>query len=117
MSWRDDPILTGIVKELQEKHKCHTAILYGSRARGDHTEASDYDVMGVRKNGAKLRIAEKKNRSYLDIFIFPEKELKGGGDRRLYMKEGIVLFEKSKYGSKFLKRLEKISKKDIQPLP
>ncbi len=112
-----DPILKGIIKLLREKHHCHTAILYGSRARGDATKTSDYDVMGVIKGGTRFRIAKKQKGTYLDIFIFPEKELRGKNDRHLYMKEGVVLFEHSGFGSKFIKRLEKISKKDSNPLP
>jgi len=71
-----DPFLVELVQELIDKNKCHTVILYGSRARGDATPQSDYDLMGVRKSGKKYRVAEKRNGIYLDIFVYPEMDLK-----------------------------------------
>jgi predicted nucleotidyltransferase len=111
-----DSTLKFIVSELRLKYHCHTAILYGSRARGDATKSSDYDVLGVTQKGRKFRIAKKKNNRYLDVFIYPEKDLKRLGDRHLYMREGVVLFEKNKYGARLLKRLEKVVKRDPRPL-
>ena len=73
--------------------------------------------MGVKKTGPKFRIARKQKGAYLDIFVFSEKDLKGVGDRHLYMREGVILYEKDRYGSKFLRRLEKVLKKDNKPLP
>lgn len=55
----NDLVLKQLVYELIKKHRCHTVILYGSRARGDFTEQSDYDLMGVKKTGKKYRVAEK----------------------------------------------------------
>jgi len=69
-----DILLDALVKELINEHKCHTVILYGSRARGDATLQSDYDLMGVRKSGRKYRIARKQGGFYIDIFVYPEKE-------------------------------------------
>lgn len=68
--------LQKVIDLLTKKYKCHTVILYGSRARGDATSASDYDIMGVRKSGKKLRLAKMFNESFLDVFIFSEKDLK-----------------------------------------
>lgn len=113
----EDIYLENAVKELIQKYKCHTVLLYGSRARGDATEKSDYDLMGVRKKGKKLRLAEKRNGFYFDLFIFPEIDLKTVKADHLYMKDSMVLFEEGKFGSQFLRKLKTIAKKPFQPLP
>lgn len=112
-----DLLLERVVNELIKKHKCHTVLLYGSRARGDATERSDYDLMGVRKGGSKFRIAERRDGSYLDVFVFPERDLKKVTEDHLYMKEAKVLIEKHEFGSQFVKKLKVVAKKPVQPLP
>jgi predicted nucleotidyltransferase len=102
----DHPILKQIISELTIKFKCHTVLLYGSHARGDATPKSDYDVMGVRKSGKKVRLAEKRNGVYLDISVFPEMDLKQVGESHLYLKGAPVLFQKGKFGDLFYKSLE-----------
>ena len=56
---RPDPHLTRFIREMNTAHRCHTVILYGSRARGDATAASDYDPIGFRKSGAAIRDARR----------------------------------------------------------
>lgn len=113
----EDPLLTKIVEKLVKKHKCHTVLLYRSRARGDATDQSDYDVMGVCKTGKKFRVAEKRKGVYLDLFIFPEKDLKELGENHLYMLGSKILYEKSHFGSNFLQRLDAAGKIKYKPLP
>ena len=48
-----DPVLQQIIDELRATHGCHTFILYGSRARGDFTPSSDYDILGIRPSGVR----------------------------------------------------------------
>jgi predicted nucleotidyltransferase len=45
---------------MQALYGCHTVILYGSRARGDATAESDYDVLGVRDSGEAIRDARPR---------------------------------------------------------
>jgi predicted nucleotidyltransferase len=71
----NDPIITSIVKELRDIHRCHTVVLYGSRARGLATPTSDCDVVGIRRRGQKLRIAKKQKGFFWDVFVYPEKDL------------------------------------------
>lgn len=113
----DDPILEKIVNELVGKHRCHTVLLYGSRARGQETAKSDYDVMGVRKSGKKFRVARKQDGFYLDLFVFNEKDLKKVGENHLYMLPARILFQKDNYGTQFLRRLKAASKRPHKPLP
>lgn len=73
----NDIVLQSIITELTSLHDCHTIILYGSRARGDFTSTSDYDVAGITKSGEKKRIArfDETHKVYHDIFIYPESAL------------------------------------------
>ncbi len=112
-----DPFLTELTQELIKKHKCHTVILYGSRARGDATAKSDYDLMGVRKSGKKYRVAEKRDGIYLDIFVYPEKDLKKIGEEHLCMDGAKILYEQGKFGTDFLKKLKAATKKKHMSLP
>lgn len=112
-----DPFLQILVDELIRKHQCHSVILYGSRARGDATATSDYDLMGVRKTGQTYRSAEKRDGQYLDIFVYPEKELKQVGEHHLHFLGAKVLHDKNSFGANFLKKVKAASKKKHVPLP
>ena len=111
----ENPILEQIVDELIEKFKCHTVLLYGSHARGDATSQSDYDVMGVRKRGKKFRLAEKRNGIYIDLVVFPEADLRRVGENHLYLKGAKVLFQKQKFGDRFLRKLGVALRKPCKP--
>lgn len=100
-------ILSKLVQDLRRKHKCHTLILYGSRARGEGNAASDYDLIGFRKSGAMVvHDARKIGRTYLDAFIYPEKFAKA--PELLRARDGIVLFQQGKFGDRLLARLERL---------
>jgi hypothetical protein len=73
--------------------------------------------MGVRKSGEKYRVVEKRDGIYLDIFVYPEKDLKKVGDEHLYMNGAKVLYEQGKFGTDFLKKLKAVAKKKDKPLP
>jgi predicted nucleotidyltransferase len=47
----NDERLLKIAQDLQAKHQCHTIILYGSRARDEPTNTSDYDIIAIREQG------------------------------------------------------------------
>ena len=112
----ENPVLKQIVNELINEFKCHTVLLYGSHARGDGTPKSDYDVMGVRKSSKKFRLAEKRNGDDLDLLIFPEKDLKQVGESHLYLKDAKVLFQKKRFGDRFLRKLGVALRKPYKPL-
>lgn len=117
MNFSKDPVLTAIVRHLTDKYKCHTVILYGSRARGSTTATSDYDVVGVRSRGTKTRVAKKQNGFYWDVFVYSEKELRKLGNEQMGWRDAIVLVEKKNYGRNLVKRLTKLVTKPYKPLP
>lgn len=47
MGQRADSRITDFVEKVREKYRITQALLFGSRARGDHLTDSDYDVLLV----------------------------------------------------------------------
>ena len=117
MSQLIDPVLRSIVHTLETKFKCHTIILYGSRARGLHSKTSDYDVLGIRKSGSKTRIAKFQDGFYWDVFVYSEKDLVKFESNAWTWKNPILIFEKGAYGKKFLQRLNIFFKRPFKALP
>ena len=113
----DEQILDSIIKELKIKHRCHTVVLYGSRARGQTTLTSDYDVIGVCKRGAKTRIAKKQRGQYWDVFVYPEKDLRKLTEQHLSWKHARVIYENGTYGRRLLKKIENLLKKPFKRHP
>jgi hypothetical protein len=112
-----DPVLTDIIRELKKKHRCHTILLCGSRARGLVTSTSDYDVVGVRRSGEKTRLAKKKNGAYWDVSIHPEKSLQKLHDGHFGWKDAQLLYSESNYGRQLLCRVAAHIKKPFKPNP
>jgi predicted nucleotidyltransferase len=102
-----DIVIDEIVTDLRNKYKCHCIILYGSRARGDFTSKSDYDVLGINAKGKKTRIAEydKKHNIFKDIFVVSEKELWDSEDEYFRLSDGICLVDEKSFGKKLLKKI------------
>jgi predicted nucleotidyltransferase len=112
-----------IVDELKSIYHCHTVILYGSRARGDYTATSDYDVAGISSSGEKKRIArfDEKHNVYHDIFIYPENDFSSLKEEHLTMADGVVIIDHNDFGKNLILKLrqmfeesESISKDEIQ---
>ena len=58
-------------KHLKEEFGCHTAILYGSRARSDWDAASDIDIIAFRDIGETGQVAHRWQKLFLDMFLDP----------------------------------------------
>ena len=104
----NDAVLNQIVDELKTEHHCHVVILYGSRGRCDHTSTSDYDVLGVVKEGQQKRIArfDQKNNVYLDIFVYPESFFSPLKEEHLHLADGVVILDGDEFGKKLLETLK-----------
>jgi hypothetical protein len=108
--------LEALVAELRDTHGCHTIILYGSRARGDWTTESDYDVVGIRDRGPAFRDARPWRGSFLDAFIYPESAVTAASDERLHWLGGRVLTERGDLGRRLLAGLAAIEAAGPGPL-
>jgi hypothetical protein len=97
-----------IATMLLEDHRCHTAILYGSHARGDPAPGSDYDVAGFADVQAIRRVTGPWRDSYLDIFIHPQSTLDKPTEEMLYLRDGVVLFQQRGCGDGLLRQLDEI---------
>ena len=113
MSFEIDSVLKTIIDELKTKYHCHTIILYGSRARGDHTSTSDYDVAGISSTKEQKRIArfDEEYHVYHDLFIYPEDNFASLTEEHLKMADGIVVVDKDDFGKNLLLKLQQMMDK------
>lgn len=116
--YQQDEVISKIIEELKQTYQCHTIILYGSRARGDHTSTSDYDIAGVSDSILSkqwLARFDEAHQVFHDIFIFPTNELYEPNDSHLQMSDGIVLIEKNGFGSRLLNQLNTLINTPLTP--
>lgn len=109
-----DRLLERFARELRDQYGCHTVILYGSRARGTASAASDYDLIGFRRTGAVIHEARKAHGKYLDAFICPDQRTRPSALVRV--RGGRVLFQKGQFGSRFLARVERAYARGPKPI-
>jgi predicted nucleotidyltransferase len=100
-----------------EEHRCHTAVIYGSWARGDATPASDVDLLFVRETGATVRDARVVGGVYLDAFVYPESALDTLDPSFLRILDGVVLRERDGVGSELLARVGEMHHRGPPPMP
>lgn len=112
-----DPLLDKIQQELVNNYKCHTIILYGSRARGDNAETSDYDIVALREKGDLERDCRFIDGVYLDIFIYSENIVQNPDNYLMRIKDGIVLRQKDNLGNTLLQKIHTIFNAGPAPTP
>src|SRR4051812_49255729 len=95
--------------DVMRAHGCHTAILYGSWARGQAGPESDLDVLYVREAGSAFRDARVIEGSYLDGFIYPESDLAVPNPELLRVLGGRVLCEANGFGTALLAKLQELN--------
>jgi len=106
---------TELINELVSEKNCHTIILYGSFARGDHNTNSDIDVIGIVQKGEFHRIVRTFNGFVLDVFIYSEENLPSA-DKLLQISNGAVLLEKDSLGTDLIRNVKAILN-EPPPLP
>lgn len=97
-----DPQLDKFVRILEDEHHCHTILLYGSRATGTHSPSSDYDMLGIRREGEDSRDARFVDGHFLDAFIRTEKTIADGPHGFLHVRGAIVLRDPHGMGARLL---------------
>jgi predicted nucleotidyltransferase len=112
----EDPRFALLVKEMHERHGCHTVVLYGSRARGDFREDSDYDVVGVRDHGKATRDARVWEGAFLDAFIYPAIDLIVLEPGLARLAGGLVLCDWDGMGSDLVERATELASEPVEAL-
>lgn len=102
----NEELIESLREDLRLTYGCHTAILYGSRARDDWDSTSDIDVIAFRDTGEHLRVASRWNGVFLDLFVHTEDDEADPSWVRI--NGGRVLFQKDGLGDKVLERVKAI---------
>ncbi|HEX6767354.1 MAG TPA: nucleotidyltransferase domain-containing protein [Polyangiaceae bacterium] len=97
-------------------HGCHTAVLYGSWARGQATAQSDLDLLCVRREGPNLRDARIVDGVYVDAFISTEASLETPEPALMRVRGGCVLCEADDCGTRLLEKLEAMHERGPEPM-
>ncbi|TAK73122.1 MAG: nucleotidyltransferase domain-containing protein [Gammaproteobacteria bacterium] len=106
----NDPLLKIIKRDIINTYKCHTIILYGSRARGEATTTSDYDILAIRDKGNLERDCRFFEGFYLDVFIYAEDAVKNPDASLIRIKDGVALCQKDNIGDELLSKVKAIFK-------
>ena len=105
-----------LASQVLEAHACHTAILYGSHARGQATANSDVDLLCVRDQGPAVRDARLVDGVYLDAFVYPESAFDTLEPSLLRIAGGVVLRERDGFGAALLGRVQALHERGPEPL-
>lgn len=104
---------------IKQRYEVHTIILYGSRARGDWDNNSDYDIFGISDNGDGRSDYLFLDEEYLDIKVYPIKKL-DNIESFVYQKPelycGRVLCQRNTIGSEFMNVFIEIYRRGPNPL-
>jgi hypothetical protein len=113
----DRQAIDRLAVQVMEVHRCHTAILYGSWARGDATPDSDVDLLCVRETGTAVRDARVAGAVYLDVFVYPESALETLDPSFLRILGGSVVRERDGFGAALLARVRELDDRGPTAMP
>ena len=95
---KTDKILSGITEILQKYSEVTRAVLYGSRARGDNGERSDYDIAifgsVFPKSKALIAADMEELPTLLKIDVIYFNELEEGKFKENIKKDGIIFYDR-----------------------
>ena len=95
-SGEQQDLLDRLCSYLKDHFSCETAILYGSRARGDWDHASDIDVLAFGSAGETPHVAHRWEDLFLDLFLYPSRTNPTSDWLRIH--DGLVLFQNATDG-------------------
>lgn len=110
-----DP-LAEIRRVLVDRYGCHTVLLYGSRAHGDVRPGSDWDVLGVRAEGATVREVRPIGDGWLDAFVHDEAHFATLDEGSLRFLAGKVLVDARGFAAQLLVRVAAFERQGPPPL-
>ncbi|CAN5503900.1 hypothetical protein BH10PSE5_BH10PSE5_32360 [soil metagenome] len=118
ISQQTDPVLDRLVARLEGEEGCRTIILYGSRARGDASSDSDYDLICFRDlEVPPARETGMRDGALLDVFIYPAGRLAKPSADLLHVRGGLALRDPDGRGAAFLAGLDGVYAAGPDPLP
>jgi hypothetical protein len=95
-----------LADELCAKHRAHTVILYGSRARGVPRSSSDIDVFVLRDDGPATSDHRRWCGLWLDAWIYPARDAEAPEEALLRLVGGRVLRQRDGLGDALLARVQ-----------
>jgi hypothetical protein len=109
----NDDLISSLCHDLRTVYGCHSAILYGSRARDDWEHTSDIDVIGFLSKESQ-RVASLWNGVYLDLFIHSDNDQVAPDWIRIA--DGLVLFEIDHFAQNMLTQVNDMLEKGPEPV-
>jgi predicted nucleotidyltransferase len=100
-----DDLFSRVVIDLQKKYNPKIIILYGSRARGDHTISSDIDVVCFVEGATAIADARDFEGFYLDAWVYSSDVMSAATDDFLRVADGYCLYDSEGHGDTFLRQL------------
>lgn len=96
---------------------CHTVLLSGSRARGDATPESDWDLCGIRPTGETARDAGLWEGMWLDAWLLSESTVAAGGEPLAFLAGARVLHDPQGWGQRLITAARQAASLPPVPLP
>ena len=98
-------ILNSVKEYLQEKHKSHSIILYGSYASGDYSEESDIDLLCFCDDPIQENDTTTILEIPLDAWLYKTEKM-GEIEKYLHIKGGAILVDERGLCTGFLKKID-----------
>jgi predicted nucleotidyltransferase len=108
---------SSLVALLQTRFSAHTILLYGSRARGDATPHSDWDVVCVGNVAKTEHRGWWEEGAFLDVFVYAELPTESLEPDHLGLLGGRILVDERGLAEPFLRKLAEYHARGPAPMP